>query len=68
MARRFELSDQLNFKPHRLMSRKITKLLTFFFTSSFPAAAAAEAADNLEEKTLVRWLGRGRRTYPQVRA
>lgn len=54
MARQFELSDHFNLKPHRLMSKKIRKLLTFFFTSSFALASAtaeaAAAADELEEK------------------
>jgi len=44
MVRHFELSDQFNFKPHRLISRKITKLLTFVFTSSFAAATVSAAA------------------------
>ena len=56
VARHFELSDQLNFVPHRLMSRKMTKLLTFFFISSFAAAAASfeAASDELEEKKTLR--------------
>ena len=52
MVRHFELSDQFNLEPHRLIRRKIAKLLTFAFITSFAAAAvaaAAETVDNLEE-------------------
>jgi len=59
MVRHFELSDQFNFKPHRLISRKITKLLTFVFTSSFAAAtvsAAAAAAAAAGTETVEQYL------------
>ena len=50
VVRHFELSDKVNFKPHRLISREITELLTFVFIASFAVHSCRDTGHRYPKK------------------